>query len=55
MDLPECVSQGKTLEEARHNIKDAIKAYMKVEQEKSAEDRSYHLPEEIFIGEIAVG
>jgi predicted RNase H-like HicB family nuclease len=55
MDLPGCVSQGKTLEEAQLNIKDAIKAYIEVEHEKSAEDRSYHLPEEIFIGEIGVG
>lgn len=55
LDLPGCVSQGKTLEEAKENIKDAINAYMEVEYEKAAEDRSYHLPEESFIGEIAVG
>ena len=55
MDLPGCVSQGKTLEEAKQNIKDAIKAYIEVEHEKSAEARSYYLPEESFIGEIAVG
>ena len=55
LDLPGCVSQGKTMEEAKQNIKDAIDAYIEVECEKSAEDRSYHLPEESFIGEIAVG
>lgn len=55
MDLPGCVSQGKTLEEAKRNIKDAIKAYIEVEQEKAVEDRSYQLPEESFIGEIAIG
>ncbi len=55
LDLPGCASQGKTLEEAKQNIKDAINAYMEVEYEKSAEDRSYYLPEESFIGEIAVG
>jgi len=42
LDLPGCVSQGKTLEEAKQNIKDAINAYIEVECEKSAEDRSYH-------------
>ena len=36
MDLPGCVSQGKTLEEAQRNIKDAIKAYIEVEL--------YHVP-----------
>jgi len=55
LDLPGCVSQGKTLEEAKQNIKDAIQGYIEVEYEKSAEERSYHLPEESFIGEIAVG
>jgi len=39
----------------KQNIKDAISAYIEVECEKSIEDRSYHLPEESFIGEIAVG
>ena len=55
MDLPGCVSQGKTMEDAKQNIKDAINAYIEVECEKSAEGRSYHLPEESFIGEVAVG
>ena len=55
LDLPGCVSQGKTLEEAKQNIKDAVQGYMEVERGKSPEDRSYHLPEESFIGEIAVG
>ena len=55
LDLPGCVSQGKTLEEAKRNIRDAINAYIEIECEKSEEDRSYHLPEESFIGEIAVG
>ena len=55
LDLPGCVSQGKTLEEAKQNIKDAIKAYIEVEHEKSVESRSYRLPTESFIGDIAVG
>jgi len=28
LDLPGCVSQGKSLEEAKQNIKDAIIAYL---------------------------
>jgi len=55
LDLPGCVSQGKTLEEAKQNIKDAIKCYIEVEDEKSVEERSYHLPEESLIGEVVVG
>lgn len=55
LDLPGCLSQGKTLEEAKQNIKDAISAYIEVEQEKEIENRSYSLPEESFIGEVAVG
>ena len=55
LDLPGCVSQGKTLEEAKQNIKEAISAYLQVEQEKELENRSYSLPEESFIGEVAVG
>jgi len=35
LDLPGCVSQGKTLEEAKANIKDAISAYLEVEREKA--------------------
>lgn len=55
LDLPGCVSQGKTIEEAKNNIKDAIKAYLEVEQEKTIENRSYFLPEESLIGEVTVG
>jgi predicted RNase H-like HicB family nuclease len=55
LDLPGCVSQGKSLEEAKQNIKDAIRSYLEVEQEKDVENRSYFMPEESFIGEVAVG
>jgi predicted RNase H-like HicB family nuclease len=55
LDLPGCVSQGKSLEEAKQNIKEAIRAYLEVEQEKAVENRAYFLPEESFIGEVAVG
>ena len=55
LDLPGCVSQGKSIEEAKQNIKDAISAYLEVEQEKAEENRSYFLPEESYIGEVAIG
>lgn len=32
--IPGCVSQGKTEEEAQHNIKDAIKECLEVRSEK---------------------
>ena len=32
--IPGCVSQGKTEEEAEHNIRDAIKACLEVRAEK---------------------
>ncbi|MBU1053755.1 MAG: type II toxin-antitoxin system HicB family antitoxin [Proteobacteria bacterium] len=55
LDLVGCVSQGKTIEEAKTNIKEAIKAYLDVEKDKSNGEKSYFLPEESFIGEVAVG
>jgi predicted RNase H-like HicB family nuclease len=55
LDLPGCVSQGKTVEEAKQNVREAINAYMEVEEQKGVTDRSYSLPEEAFIGEVAVG
>ena len=33
LDLPGCVSQGKTLEEAKQNAREAINAYIEVEQQ----------------------
>jgi predicted RNase H-like HicB family nuclease len=55
LDLPGCVSQGKTIEEAVTNIKEAIEAYLEVEQEKDEADRSYFIPPESFFGEVSVG
>jgi predicted RNase H-like HicB family nuclease len=55
LDLPGCVSQGKTLEDAKLNIKEAIEGYLAVEQEKDSDSRSYFVPEEALIGEVAVG
>ena len=53
LDLPGCVSQGKSLEEAKENIREAISAYLEVEEEKAVEKRAYFLPDESFIGEVA--
>lgn len=51
-ELPGCMSQGKSLDEAVENIKDAIKGYLYV-QEKHG--RSLELREgSAFIGEVAV-
>jgi predicted RNase H-like HicB family nuclease len=51
-ELPGCFSQGKTLDEAIENIKDAIKGYLYV-QEKHG--KPYVAKEnQIFIGEVVV-
>jgi predicted RNase H-like HicB family nuclease len=51
-ELPGCFSQGKTLDEAIENIKDAIKGYLYV-QEKHG--KPYVATEnQIFIGEVVV-
>lgn len=50
--LPGCLSQGKTLDEAIENIKDAIKGYLYV-QEKHGQP--YVAKEtQMFIGEVVV-
>jgi predicted RNase H-like HicB family nuclease len=51
-ELPGCVSQGKTLDEAVESIKDAIKGYLYV-QEKHGKP---HIKQESqsFIGEVIV-
>lgn len=51
-ELPGCVSQGKTLDEAIENIKDAIKGYLHV-LEKHGKP---YVPKESqsFIGEVLV-
>ena len=55
VDVPElvgCMSQGRTIDEALANIKDAVKGWMEVEQRRGrvqiAENR------EVFLGEITV-
>jgi predicted RNase H-like HicB family nuclease len=50
--LPGCVSQGKSIDEAIANIKDAINGYLYVQQ-KHNQTQSY--PElQIFLGEVVV-
>ena len=51
-ELPGCLSQGKTLDEAIENIKDAIQGYLYV-QEKHG--KPYVAKEtQMFIGEVVV-
>ncbi|MEB3358499.1 MAG: type II toxin-antitoxin system HicB family antitoxin [Synechococcales bacterium] len=50
--LPGCMSQGKTLDEAIANIKDAIKGYLYV-QEKHGQPYE-PLEVEAFLGEVVV-
>lgn len=52
-ELPGCMSQGKTLDEAMNNIKDAIKGWIHVEKKHGRVDVQ---PEEkeIFLGEVTV-
>jgi len=52
--LPGCVSQGKTMEEAITNIKDAIEGYILVEK-KHGRHPGKSLPVQYFLGEVAVG
>jgi len=55
VDVPElvgCMSQGKTIDEALYNIKDAIKGWLEAEKKHGRldvlEDR------EVFLGEVIV-
>lgn len=51
-ELPGCVSQGKTLDEAIENIKDAIKGYLYVQDKRG----NSYVPKEsqTFLGEIVI-
>jgi predicted RNase H-like HicB family nuclease len=55
IDVPElvgCMSQGKTMDEALNNIKDAIKGWLQVEEKHG---RLEALEEkEVFLGEVTV-
>lgn len=50
--LAGCLSQGKTLDEAVANIRDAIKGYLYVQEKHGKPIQSADL--DIFLGEVAV-
>ena len=55
VDVPElvgCMSQGKTIDKALANIKDAIAGWLYVQEKHHR--RNEHFIKEIFIGEVAV-
>jgi predicted RNase H-like HicB family nuclease len=55
IDVPElvgCMSQGKTIDDALNNIKDAIKGWLEVEKKHGRLEISE--PREVFIGEVTV-
>ena len=55
VDAPElsgCMSQGKTLDEALENIKDAIKGWLYVEKKHARED--IQEIREMFLGEVTI-
>lgn len=55
VDVPElvgCMSQGKTMDEALNNIKDAIKGWLYVEENHGRLE--VHEEKEIFLGEVTV-
>lgn len=51
--LPGCMSQGKTIEEAINNIKDAIKGWLFTEK-KHGRLIEQEPEEEIFLGEVTL-
>lgn len=51
--LPGCMSQGKTIEEAIENIKDAIKGWIHTEM-KHGRKPEENTDEEVFLGEVVV-
>ena len=55
VDVPElngCMSEGKTLDEALNNVKDAIKGWLNVER-KHGRSEVAHIGD-IFVGEVTV-
>ncbi|MBI4665678.1 MAG: type II toxin-antitoxin system HicB family antitoxin [Nitrospinae bacterium] len=51
-ELPGCMSQGKTMDEALENIKDAIKGWLTAEEKKGNIERQEF--SDIFLGEVTV-
>ncbi len=57
IDVPEligCMSQGKTIDEALTNIKDAIKGWIEVEKKHGRFVYEENSKKDIFLGEITV-
>ncbi len=57
VDVPElvgCMSQGKTIDEALNNIKDAINGWLFVENKHGRLEDDVSLIEDVFIGEVSV-
>ena len=55
VDVPElngCMSQGKTIDEALENVKDAIRGWLKVEEKNSKSEKNEF--ESFFLGEVSV-
>jgi predicted RNase H-like HicB family nuclease len=55
VDVPElvgCMSQGKSLDEALDNVKDAIRGWLLVEQKHNREERAEI--KDMFIGEVII-
>jgi len=51
-ELTGCMSQGKTIDEALNNIKDAIKGWLEVEKKHGRSD--IYEEREVFLGEVTV-
>ena len=51
-DLPGCVSQGKTMDEAIENIRDAIQGYLQAERNMGRNPTQSSHP--AFLGEVVV-
>jgi predicted RNase H-like HicB family nuclease len=55
VDVPElvgCMSQGKTVDEALNNVKDAIKGWLEVER-KHGRSEVVHI-QDILVGEVTI-
>lgn len=55
VDVPElegCMSQGKTIDEALSNVKDAISGWLLVEERNGR--KKERIPVDIFLGEVSV-
>ncbi len=51
-ELPGCMSQGKTIDEALKNIKDAIKGWLEVEKRHGRIDKLEE--REVLLGEVTI-